>query len=286
MKKECILAAALVLAGGLAGTRAQDPGAEISRLKSEIAKLKRETQRAEADIRRTDSLAAEEEAVAAKNVERWRRDRERREQENQALTQRLQETRAKITAERTRMRGYQNADGELQSRDKALLQLLAETTDSLLRRVENGLPWDLDPRRDRLLSLKRDLEAGSASPEEGFSRLAAVIREEIKSGDEVALFNRPLTRKNGETVNAQILKLGNQLLVYMDDEGKKFGILERRQSGGEVSYAWREDLEFAERNAVKLALAVKAGREPPQLVPLELALDLDSAAVSAGKGAR
>jgi hypothetical protein len=87
-------------------------------------------------------------------------------------------------------------------------------------------------------------------------------------------------------VNAQILKLGNQLLVYMDDEGKKFGILERRQSGGEVSYAWREDLEFAERNAVKLALAVKAGREPPQLVPLELALDLDSAAVSAGKGAR
>ena len=36
--------------------------------------------------------------------------------------------------------------------------------------------------------------------------------------------------------------------------------------------AWREELDFSDRNAVKKAVAVKSGREAPQLVPLPLQL--------------
>ena len=226
---------ALLALGFLLGTlpmlvmaQTSEPADEIARLKSDIARLKKEVQRTDADLQRTDSLTREENAAAAQNLDRWKRDKERRDKENQALTARIQETRSKIAAEQSRMRGYLNGVEEIKAHDKALLKIFSELADSLLARIESGPPWDMDTRRDRVLALKRDLEAGSATPDEAFGRLAAILKEEIKGGDEVALFNRPLTRQNGEVVNAQILKLGNQALMYMDEEGKKFGVMENR----------------------------------------------------------
>jgi hypothetical protein len=269
--------AGLLMTGMLAGTLvpagAQEPAAaEAARLRNDITRLKREVSRAEAEARKTDSLTRDEQAAAVRSQERLARDRERREKENAALTGRIQETRAKISSERTRGQGYANGIEEIKARDKALLAFFATLGDSLLVRIEAGLPWDPEVRRDRLLSLKRDLEGGTASPDEAFSRLTAILKEETKNGDEITLLSRPLTRRNGEVVNAQILKIGNQMLLYADDEGKKFGILEPRAENGKTVYNWREDLSFADRTAVKKAVAVKSGREAPQLVPLPLSL--------------
>jgi hypothetical protein len=253
-------------------TWAQAPADETPRLKAEVARLKAEIQRAEADIRRTDSLAREEQATAARNRERLARDRERREKENAALEGRVRETRGRAAAERARGESYTDATAEIQAREKSLTAYFATVADSLLARVESGLPWDVESRRDRILSLKRDIEAGSATPEEAFARLVALLREETKGGDEVTLSSRPLTRQTGEVVNAQVLKIGNQAIVYADDEGKKFGILEPRETGEGIAWAWRENLDLSERNAVKRAVAVKAGREAPQLSPLTIPL--------------
>jgi hypothetical protein len=261
-----------MLAGTLVSAGAQEPAAEAARIRNDITRLKREVARAEAEARKTDSLTRDEQAAAARSQERLARDRERREKENAALTGRIQETRAKISSERTRGQGYANGIEEIKARDKALLAFFATLGDSLLVRIEAGLPWDPEVRRDRLLSLKRDLEGGTASPDEAFSRLTAILKEETKNGDEITLLSRPLTRRNGEVVNAQILKVGNQMLLYADDEGKKFGILEPRLENGKTVYNWREDLSFADRTAVKKAVAVKSGREAPQLVPLPLSL--------------
>jgi hypothetical protein len=285
--------AGLLMTGLLAGTfvpaGAQEPAtaAEAARIRNDIARLKREVARAEAEARKTDSLMRDEQAAAARSQERLARDRERREKENAMLSGRIQETRAKISAERTRGQGYANGIEEIKARDKALLGFFATLGDSLLVRIETGLPWDPEVRRDRLLSLKRDLEGGTASPDEAFSRLSAILKEETKNGDEIALLSRPLTRRNGEVVNAQILKIGNQMLLYADDEGKKFGILEPRVENGKTVYNWREELSFADRTAVKKAVAVKSGREAPQLVPLPLSLtQLVAAAQDDRKGGR
>lgn len=271
---KALLALGLLLGPLLKPAMAQtaDPADEIARLKSDIARLKKEVQRADADLQRTDSLTREENAAAAQNLDRWKRDKERRDKENQALTARIQETRSKIAAEQSRMQGYLNGVEEIKAHDKALLKIFSELADSLLARIESGPPWDMETRRDRVLSLKRDLEAGSATPDEAFGRLSAILKEEIKGGDEVALFNRPLTRQNGEVINAQILKLGNQTLMYMDEEGKKFGVMETHIENGKAVHTWREDPSFEEKNAIKLALSVKAGKEAPQLVPLSLSL--------------
>ena len=271
---QALLALALLLGPLLKPAMAQnaDPADEIARLKSDIARLKKEAQHADADLQRTDSLSREENAAASQNLDRWKRDKERRDRENQALAGRIQETRSKIAAEQSRMRGYLNGVEEIKAHDKALLKIFSELADSLLASIESGPPWDMETRRDRILSLKRDLEAGSATPDEAFGRLAAILKEEIKSGDEVALFNRPLTRQNGEVINAQILKLGNQALMYMDEEGKKFGVMENHIENGKSVHTWREEISFEEKNAIKLALSVKAGKEAPQLVPLSLSL--------------
>ena len=276
--------AGMMLAGWISGfSQPQDPVEEALRLKADIVRLKREIQHSDADLRRTDSLAREEANAAGKNMERWQRDRERREKENQELNGRVQQTRSKITAEQTRMRSYLNGVEEIKAHEKELLNRLSSIADSLLTCVQAGPPWDLETRRDRILSLKRDIEAGSAAPEEAFGRLAAILKEEIKNGDEIALFNRPMTRQNGEVVNAQLLKFGNQTLMYMDDEGKKFGVLEHHFENGKHVYVWGENLDFSEQNAVKLALAVKGGREAPQLIPLEFSLALDSASSKGGR---
>jgi hypothetical protein len=265
--------AALLLALGLlAGTAgAQDVDGEMRNARAEIARAKREIQRADAESRRTDSLMRDEDSRAARAEERQARDRERREKEIEALQARLQETRGKIDAERNTLARHQNAIDEIKARQANLSKVMAAWCDSLAARVEAGLPWDNQARLDRIHALKRDLVAGSASPDEGLVRLSALLKEEVKAGDEIAVFNKPVTRANGESVNAQLLRLGNQWLVYMDEEGKRFGVMERKAG----KWAWREDLSFAEKNRVREAIEVKSAKRPPQLVVLDLGIDAE-----------
>jgi len=261
---------AAALAPGM--VQAQGAGTETQRLHADLERLQRDVQRADTDIRRTDSLMRVEQAAAARAQERLMRDRERREKENAALEERVRDARARIAAEKARGDEAVNAAGEVQAREKAVLALLAQVADSLVVRIDAGIPWDNDTRRARILSLRHDLEAGNASVEEAFVRLGALLREETRGGDEVVLSSRPLTRKNGEVINAQALKIGNQVIVYVDEDGKKFGMLERSEGSGADAWTWREELGLSERTAVKRAIAVKAGRETPQLTALDIPL--------------
>lgn len=281
--KRIVLPALLLSTVAIAPAWAQDAD-EAARLKAEIARLESDIRRADADIRRTDSLAREEQAAAARAHERLARERDRREKENAALTARVRDARERAASERARGESYEDGVAEIRAREQSLSAFLATVADTLLTRVETGLPWDTDSRRDRVLSLKRDIEAGTATPDEAFARLAALLREETKAGDEVILSSRPLTRKTGEVVNAQVLKIGNQAAVYVDDEGKNYGILEPQEADGGVAWTWREDLDFSERAAVKRAVAVKAGREAPQLTPLPVTLTGVAPSPSASKG--
>lgn len=281
-----VLLAALVCAVPRAQDNPAAPAGETERLRAEIARLKREVARAESEIRRNDSLGREEQAAAAQNRERLARDRERREKENAALEARVRDTRARTASEKSREGSYKAEIDEIAAREKTLLAFLAVVADSLASRVDAGIPWDAAARKDRILSLQRDIAAGSATPDEAFSRLGALLREEIKNGDEVTLSTRPLTRQNGEVVNAQILKIGNQAIVYVDDEGKKFGVLEPHSQNGVTTWVWREKLDLSERSAIKRAVGVKAGREAPQLVPLTIPLaGLIGYSANAGTGA-
>ena len=244
---------------------------DLQKARADIDKAKKEAAKADGEIRKTDSLAREESARATASEDRAAKDRERREKENAALQARIQETQGKVNQERAGLGRWQNTEDEIKARQKRLSQVLAGYCDSLAKRINAAPPWDREARIDRVLSLKKDLEAGSATVDEGFARLNAVIKEEVKSGDEIALLNKPVTRKNGDVVNAQMLKVGNQWLVYMDEEGKRFGVLERNAAGG---WDWREDPGFEQKNRIKSAIEVKGAKRPPQLAILDLGVSI------------
>jgi hypothetical protein len=248
---------------------------DLQKARTDLAQSKKDVAKADAELRKTDSLLHDEASRASQSEDRLAKDRERREKENQDLQGRLRETQAKIDAERASQNRRQNSVEEIKARQKSLTLTLAGFCDSLAARINKGLPWDNEPRLDRVLALKKDLEGGNATIDEGFARYNAVAKEEIKAGDEIALFNKPVTRKNGDVVNAQVLKIGNQWLVYMDEDGKRFGILERKASPSAPSgwaWDWREDPGFAEKNQIRAALEVKSAKRPPQLVVLGLGI--------------
>ncbi len=263
---------------------------DIQKAKSDMAQAKKDIAKADAEIAKTDSLLREEAARASQSEDRLAKDRERREKENQDLLNRLHDAQAKVNGERAIQSRHINSVDETKARQKSLSLTLAGYCDSLTLRIGNSLPWDRESRLDRAKSLKKDLESGSASVDEGFARLNAMVKEEVKAGDEIAVFNKPITRKNGDVVNAQVLKIGNQWLLYMDDEGKKFGVLERKPTTSAASglpawtWEWREDPSFMEKNLIRTALEVKSAKRPPQLVSLNLGIVLGES--KAAKGAK
>lgn len=246
---------------------------DLQKTKAEIIQVKKEISKADLEIRKTDSLLREEAARAKLSDDRSAKDKERREKENQDLQNRLHETQAKINAEKGNQNRNLNSVEEIKARQKNLAMTIATYCDSVIDRIQSGLPWETEVRVERLNGIKKDLETGAATVDEGFARLNSVIKEEIKLGDEISTFNKPITRKNGDVINGQILKMGNQWLVYMDEDGKLFGVLERQSKAtGLYSWEWREDPSFTEKNQIRTAIEVKSAKRPPALVSLNLGI--------------
>ena len=181
---------------------------------------------------------------------------------------------AQLQEERSKQARAKNRTDNVAAKRKALRNALATIGHQLETQIAQTVPWERETRLDRAKSLTRDIESGNASEEEAFSRLKSLIAEETKFGDEVAVINSPLTRKNGELINATILRIGNQWMVYSDENGSVFGSLVRRVENGQVVYEWNEDLNLEERSAVKLAIDVKQARKPPQIVTLPVSVSV------------
>ena len=193
---------------------------------------------------------------------------------------------AELQTERNKQARAKNKSDNVAAKRKALREELAGISKRLEAQVAQTLPWERESRLDRVKSLTRDIESGNASEEEAFSRLKSLVAEETKFGDEVAIINSPLTRKDGELINAAILRIGNQWMVYSDDNGTVFGVLVRKMVdgkivyewnedlNGKIVYEWNEDLNLEERAAVKLALDVKQAKKPPQVVKLPVSLSV------------
>ena len=168
-----------------------------------------------------------------------------------------------------------NADAKVEvikTRRAELSKVLIEQCESLKRQVISGIPWDQKKRLDRLQSLKSDLESQSANVEEGLARLKALISEEKRFGDEVAYQERPYNKNDGTLINAKILRVGNLFMVYVDDQEKNYGILQKTESG----YEMFEDLNFEQRQQVREAIKVKTAKEAPRLVDLPITLSVFS----------
>ena len=262
----------LVLA--LAVSAFADRDSEIRDLKLEKEKLNSEIQKLNRQIAATDSMLKADDSRYRTLQQRYKADTERRRSEIDSLNAKIKTVAGELQAERNKQARAKNRTDNVAAKRKALRAELAGISKRLESQVAQTVPWELESRLDRVKSLTRDIESGNASEEESFSRLKSLIAEETKFGDEVAIINSPLTRKNGELINASILRIGNQWMVYSDENGTVFGALVRKVVDGKVAYEWNEELNLEERAAVKLALDVKQAKKPPQIVKLPVSLSI------------
>lgn len=273
MKRLYFLPLAL-LALSLSGPAFADRSAEIRDLKLEKDKLNSEISKLNRQISATDSMLKADDSRYKTLQQRYKADVERRKSEIDSLNAKIRTVAEQLQEERGKQARAKNRSENVAAKRKALRSVLASVSKQLETQVAQTIPWEIESRLDRVKSLTRDIEGGNASEEEAFSRLKSLVAEETKFGDEVAVINSPLTRKNGELINATILRIGNQWMVYSDDNGTVFGVLVRRMEGGRVVYEWNEDLSLEERAAVKLAIDVKQARKPPQIVTLPVSLSV------------
>lgn len=258
----------------VSGQALADCASEIQDLKLEKEKLNSEIQKLNRQISATDSMLKADDSRYKTLQQRYKADTERRRAEIDSLNAKIKAVAGELQAERNKQARAKNRTDNVASKRKALRTELAGISKKLESQVAQTVPWELESRLDRVKSLTRDIESGNASEEEGFSRLKSLIAEETKFGDEVAIINSPLTRKNGEVINAAILRIGNQWMVYSDDNGTVFGALVRKVEDGKIVYEWNEELNLEERAAVKLALDVKQAKKPPQIVKLPVSLSI------------
>lgn len=255
-----------------------DMDSDIRDLRLEKEKLNSDIQKLSKQISATDSMLKAD-ASRYKNLQtRYAADKERRQAEIDSLNAKIKNVAVQLQDERNKQAHAKNKGDNVKAKRKALSATLLSICKTLEVQVEQTLPWERETRLDRVKSLSRDIESGNASEEEAFSRLKSLIAEEIRFGDEVAIINSPFTRKNGELINAQILRIGNQWMVYSDEAGTLYGALVRKveQAGDslKVTYEWNEELNLNERNAVRFAIDVKQAKKPPQMVTLPVSISV------------
>lgn len=258
----------------LSGLALADYDSEIRDLKQQKEKLNSEIQKLTRQIASTDSLLRADDARYKKLQARYSEDSERRRAEIDSLNVKIRGVAAQLQEERQKQAHAKNRNDNVAAKRKALRSAMLSICKQLERQVAMTVPWERDARLERVRSLARDIESGSAAEEESFSRIKAVIQQEIKFGDEVAIVNAPLTRKNGELINAQILRIGNQWMVYSDENGTVYGSLVRRASKGKITYEWNEDLELWEREIIRYAIDVKLAKKPPQIIAMPVTLSV------------
>jgi len=245
-------------------------------LLAEKQNIQNDIKKINAQIAQTDSLSKSEQKFGKDQQARQKTDLERRQGEIEELKQKLSELNAEMQKEKSVVSAAQTQIENANATRKALCAQLAGYCRQLEGFIKTSLPWDTETRLERTSALCQDLESGAAAAEEGFSRLRAIYAEEIRLGDEVQISNRAVVRNNGEIVNANVLRIGNQWIVYQDEAGLLFGILNKKMNkDGNYEYKWKESLSFEERQAVKTAIDVKLSRKPPQLVKLPLSLSVN-----------
>ncbi|MDR0517301.1 MAG: DUF3450 domain-containing protein [Fibromonadaceae bacterium] len=263
---------ALLLLFFALAANANDFQSQKAALEAEKAGLESDIRKLNTQITQTDSMATVEKQHGVQQQARQKTDLERRQNEIEDLKLKLTELSAEIQKEKGTVSISQTHIDNVEATRKALGSQLASHCRRLEAFVKGSLPWDTENRLERISALCQDLENGSAIAEEGFSRLKAIYLEEIRFGDEIQISNRPITRNNGEIVNASVLRIGNQWIVYQDDSGLLFGVFSIKAKDNVQEYVWKEDLSFDERQAVKTAIDVKLSRKPPQMVKLPLSL--------------
>lgn len=263
----------LVLVFLLYGAAFADQNDSLAQLNRAKAELQKELSSIEKNIAREDSLRKAEKQRFDLLKERALAQGNSRRKQLEELTVRLDSAEQEIRTLSGLIRDRQSQQRVIQTHRDYIVQHLIEQGKTLEESIGKSLPWDREQRRDRVAALRVDLQNNAASLEEGFTRLIALINEEIEFGDAIVIQIRTVQRRNGTSINARTLRLGNIAMVYIDDAEENYGMMTR--SADDSEWVWREELSFAQREEIRNAIKIKESKMVPQLAPIPLPVRFD-----------
>lgn len=244
----------------------------LAALNERKAQLREEIAEVDRKILRTDSLVRREEQRHAELRKRMEKALANQQEDIDGLNERMEELRTEVRELSGEIEQTKSRQSAIENRREYLADQLVLHCTALHDTIARSLPWNREKRLARVTALSRDLETGSASIEEGLSRLLALIDEETAFGDDIVLEERPVKRNDGSTINARVLRVGNLWMVYVDAAEENYGVMRR---GDDSTFVWNEDLSFAQRQDIRTAVAVKDAKKVPQIVTLPVKLNLD-----------
>lgn len=146
--------------------------------------------------------------------------------------------------------------------DQRLNGILSDAVSALKQGIENGPPFLLEERRDRLDRLEKLIRDPAASAAEKYRRVQEAYRVELDYARSVEAYRAVLKIGNDERL-VDFLSIGRLALYYQTLDGHESGI-------------WRNDLRRWQRlsgeenEAIARGLRTARKLEPPQLMVLPL----------------
>ena len=238
-----VLLAVMLSAGHVWG---QTPDREVRKTVQDTVDIRQETQRREDAWARQEENLRSRYRIAAAQVEDLMRRKAALEKRDAALRGEVADLERRI-AESERLEG-------------GLQEVMDETLERLEAFVASDLPFHEEERELRVAALKETLARTDATPAEKLRLLLEALQVETEFGDTVETYPQRID-VDGESVFADIFRLGRLSVFWMTPDGKRVGEYDR------VEGRWVE-LPARYRQAVRLAVEMAAKQRPVELIRL------------------
>lgn len=205
---------------------------------------------------------AEEKARDAASEKKGEKNYKEFQKEQQALKGSLAKSKQKISAAKEKLKVFKYRKVSAEKRLQALNLNLLNHINDLIENLKLSLPYKHDKRMEQAKLLASDIRKDKVAPEEAFNRLWNLYRKEIQMGSDAEVYQSKVHLPSGEEVEVKYMRVGKQVLAYSNAAGNYIGVLKKLENG---NWEWQhaENLEFAERSAVRQAVAVAEGKAIP-----------------------
>jgi hypothetical protein len=184
------------------------------------------------------------------------------EEENKALRDQTEALRATTAAAGERVAAKEKQLADTRAINERMGPFLAETIGELRRLLDEGAPFLMEERRQRVDRLEALRDDPDVSLSEKYRKVMEALLVEAEYGCTLEVYRQAIVVEN-QPLQAEILRLGRLALFYLTLDGGRCGLY------NEAAAAW-QPLPDARRAAVAKAMDIGAKRQAAELLDMPL----------------
>ena len=167
-----------------------------------------------------------------------------------------------INSQEEEMISIMNQIDELDNININMIPIMLKMIDALDKFVSLDLPFLINERTERVSNLKQIMDRGDISTSEKFRKVTEAYQIETDYGRTIEAYRDTVTFE-GDTFNADFLRVGRVALTFVTSDGEKAGFWNKQTS------SWEESSGAVKRSTIDgLKIALK--QAPPTLITVPL----------------